>query len=100
MVSSKEKCEDTTVVIKYPMSTHLGCLIQTKSEKLWKVPYYKDPKRSKSKKTDNTMDKRNKGRIDKQPFIKHYGTQETNDRATRTTIKKLEAQPTEPVSLT
>jgi hypothetical protein len=39
MVSLKEKCEDTTVVIKYPMSTHLGCLIQTKSEKLWKVPY-------------------------------------------------------------
>ena len=47
------------------------------------------------------MDNRYKGRIDKQPFIKHYGTQETNDRATRTTIyKKLEAQPTEPVSLT
>ena len=55
---------------------------------------------SKSKKTDNTMDKRNKERIDKQPFIKHYDTQETNDRTTRTTIKKLEAQPTEPVSLT
>jgi hypothetical protein len=49
MVSSKEKCEDTTGVIKYPMSTHLGCLIQTKSEKLWKVPYYKDTERSKSK---------------------------------------------------
>jgi hypothetical protein len=45
------------------------------------------------------MDKRNKGRIDKQPFIKHYGTQETNDRATRTTIKKLEAQPAEPLVL-
>ena len=88
MVSSKEKCEDTTVVIKYPMSTHLGCLIQTKSEKLWKVPYYKDTKMSKSKKTDNTMDKRNKGRIDKQPFIKHYGTQETNDRATHHNKKK------------
>ena len=80
--------KDTTGVIKYPMSNHLGCLIQTKSEKLWKVAYYKDTKMIKSKKTDNTMDKRNKGRIDKQPFIKHYGTQETNDRATRTTIKK------------
>jgi hypothetical protein len=50
MVSSKEKCEDTTVVIKYPMSTHLECLIQTKSEKLWKVPYYKDTEMSKEKK--------------------------------------------------
>jgi hypothetical protein len=49
MVSSKEKCEDTTGVIKYPMSTHLGCLIQTKSEKLWKVPYYKDTERSNQK---------------------------------------------------
>jgi hypothetical protein len=26
--------KDTTEVIKYPMSNHLGCLIQTKSEKL------------------------------------------------------------------
>ena len=43
---------------------------------------------SKSKKTDNTMDKRNKGRIDKQLFIKHYGTQETNDRATHHNKKK------------
>ena len=30
------------------------------------------------------MEKRKKERIDKQPFIKHYGTQETNDRTTLT----------------
>jgi hypothetical protein len=43
-----------------------------------------DNKMVKRKSTDNTMDKRNKGRIDEQPFIKHYGTQVTDDQATRT----------------